>query len=81
MTTFKVTTVINKPVDIVVKALMNPDNFPFWQKDLGRKELQQPTPSMVMFRDIQNQELFTGVFTGARLSLKTEFTDGLKSMR
>ena len=32
MTKFEVGTVINQPAEIVAEALMNPDNFPFWQK-------------------------------------------------
>ena len=33
MTEFEVSTVINKPIKIVVDALMNPDNFVHWQTD------------------------------------------------
>ncbi|WP_431062681.1 hypothetical protein [Methanobacterium sp.] len=37
MTTFEVSTVINQPVDIIVNALMNPDNFTYWTTDLEFK--------------------------------------------
>ena len=36
---FKVSTTIEKPVGIVVGALMNPDNFPYWTTDLVRFEV------------------------------------------
>ena len=36
---FEVNTVINKPVEIVVDALMNPDNFVHWQTDLVKFEV------------------------------------------
>lgn len=39
--------VIHKPVDIVVNALMNPDNFPFWQKDLEKFEVIKGKPGEV----------------------------------
>lgn len=47
MTTFKVNTVINQPADIVVKALMNPDNFPYWTTDLERFEVIKGKPGEV----------------------------------
>jgi len=47
MTTFKVSIIINQPIDIVVKALMNPDNFPHWQKDLEKFEAIERTPGEV----------------------------------
>ena len=47
MLTFSVNTIIDKPVDIVVKALMDPDNFPFWQTDLERFEIIKETPDKV----------------------------------
>lgn len=47
MVTFKVSIIINQPIDIVVKALMNPDNFPYWQKDLERFEVIKRTPGDV----------------------------------
>lgn len=39
MITFKVSTVIDEPIDIVIKALMNPDNFPYWTTDLEKFEV------------------------------------------
>lgn len=36
---FKVSTIIEKPVDVVVGALMNPDNLPYWTTDLVRFEV------------------------------------------
>ena len=47
MTTYEVSTVINRPADIVVKALMNPDNFPYWQAGLERSEVVQGRPGEV----------------------------------
>jgi len=47
MITFTVNTIINQPVDIVVKALMNSDNFPFWQTDLVKFEVIKETPDKV----------------------------------
>lgn len=39
MTAFEVHTVINQPVNIVVEALMNPENHPYWTTDLDRFEV------------------------------------------
>ncbi len=39
MTKFKISTIINQPIDIVIKALMNPDNFPYWTTDLEKFEV------------------------------------------
>ena len=47
MTTYEVSTVINRPVDIVVKALMNPDNFVYWHTGLEKYELVQGKPGEV----------------------------------
>ncbi|MBL7068031.1 MAG: SRPBCC family protein [Candidatus Marinimicrobia bacterium] len=47
MTTFEVSIIINQPTDIVVKALMNPDNFPYWQKDLEKFEVIERKPGEV----------------------------------
>lgn len=44
MTTFEVSTTIHRPVDIVVAALMNADNFPLWTTHLERFELVEGTP-------------------------------------
>lgn len=33
-TSFKVSTIINQPIEIVIEALMNPDNFTYWTTDL-----------------------------------------------
>ena len=38
---------IDRPIDIVVEALMNPDNFPYWQTDLERFEVLTLEPGMV----------------------------------
>ncbi len=45
--TFKVSTIINKPIDIVTEALMNPNNFPYWQKDLEKFEVIKGKPGEV----------------------------------
>lgn len=47
MTTFKVNTVINQPVGIIVKALMNPDNFPYWTTHLEKFEVIKGKPGEV----------------------------------
>ena len=47
MTTFKITTIIDKPVDIVVEALMNPDNSPYWTKYLEKFEVVDGKPGLV----------------------------------
>ncbi|KPK82906.1 MAG: hypothetical protein AMS27_13660 [Bacteroides sp. SM23_62_1] len=47
MTTFKVSITINQPVDIVTDALMNPDNFPYWQTDLVKFEVIERKPGEV----------------------------------
>ena len=47
MISFSVNTIINQPVEIVVKALMNPDNFPYWQTDLEKFEVIKETPDRV----------------------------------
>lgn len=47
MTTFKIRIIINQPIDIVVNALMNPDNFPYWQKYLEKFEVIKRTPGEV----------------------------------
>ena len=47
MTTFEVSIVINKPIDIIVKALMNPNNFPYCQKDLKKFEVIKRAPGEV----------------------------------
>jgi hypothetical protein len=39
MIEFEVSTLIGKPVKIVVDALMNPDNFVHWQTDLVKFEV------------------------------------------
>ena len=38
MTNFKITTTINRPVEIVDKVLMNPENFPYWDRYLEKFE-------------------------------------------
>lgn len=47
MVTFSVNTIINQPVEIVDKALMNQDNFPYWQTDLEKFEVIKETPDKV----------------------------------
>ena len=47
MTTYEVSTVINRPVDVVVKELMNPDNFVYWHTGLEKYELVQGKPGEV----------------------------------
>jgi hypothetical protein len=47
MTTFKINIIINQPVDVVHKALMNPDNFPFWQTDLEKFEVVKGKPGEI----------------------------------
>jgi hypothetical protein len=39
MSRFKISTIIDKPVDFVAGALNNPENFPYWQTDLERFEV------------------------------------------
>ena len=47
MTTFEASVILNQPIDIIVKALMNPDNFPYWQKDLKKFEVIKRAPGEV----------------------------------
>lgn len=47
MTTYEVSTVINRPVDIVVRALMNPGNFVHWYLGLEKYELVYGKPGEV----------------------------------
>lgn len=47
MTRFEISTVINKPVDVVTDALNNADNFPYWQTDLKRFEVIKGGPDQV----------------------------------
>ncbi len=47
MTEFEVSIVINKPIKIVVDALMNPDNFVYWQTDLVKFEVIERKPGEV----------------------------------
>ncbi len=47
MTTFNASIIINKPSDIVTEALMNPDNFPYWQTDLEKFEVVEQKPGEV----------------------------------
>jgi hypothetical protein len=47
MATFKISTTINKPVDIVVGALMNPDNAPYWTTWLEKFEVIEGKPGLV----------------------------------
>ena len=47
MMKFEVSTLIDKPVKIVVDALMNPDNFVHWQTDLVKFEVIERKPGEV----------------------------------
>lgn len=47
MMTFEAIITIDRPVEVVVEALMNADNFPYWQKDLERFEVIKKKPGMV----------------------------------
>jgi hypothetical protein len=47
MSEFEVNTVINKPVNIIVDALTNPDNFVHWQTDLVKFEVIERKPGEV----------------------------------
>jgi hypothetical protein len=47
MTTFALSTIINQPLDIVIKALLNADNFPFWTTDLVKFEIVKGKPGEV----------------------------------
>ncbi|MDG6224076.1 MAG: SRPBCC family protein [Candidatus Thermoplasmatota archaeon] len=47
MLKFTVNTTINKPAGIVVEALMDPTNFPYWQRDLERFEVINGKPGEV----------------------------------
>jgi hypothetical protein len=47
MVTFEVSTTINQPVDIVVTALMNPDNFTYWTTDLEKFEVIKGKPGEI----------------------------------
>ncbi|UCH87469.1 MAG: hypothetical protein JSU97_03540 [Dehalococcoidia bacterium] len=47
MTKFKISTTINQPIDIVTKALMNPDNFLYWTTDLTKFEVIERKPGEV----------------------------------
>ena len=46
MTAFKISTTINQPIDIVIKALMNPDNFPYWTTYLEKFEVIKGKPGV-----------------------------------
>ncbi len=47
MMSFTVSVDIHKPVGIVVSALMNPNNFPYWQNGLDRFEVISGKPGEV----------------------------------
>lgn len=47
MTRFKISTTIDKPADIVVEALNNPENFPYWQTNLEKFEVVKGEPNQV----------------------------------
>ena len=44
---FKVSIVIDRPVEVVVAALMDPDNHPYWTTDLERFEVAERRPGEV----------------------------------
>ena len=47
MITFTVSTIIKQPAETVVNAMMNPNNFPYWQKDLVKFEVINKKPGEV----------------------------------
>lgn len=47
VTKFRISTTINRPADIVAKALDNPENFPYWETDLVRFEVIKGGPNEV----------------------------------
>lgn len=47
MTSFEISVTINQPIDIVVKALMNPENHTHWTKHLQKFEVIKSTPGKV----------------------------------
>ncbi len=47
MTEFVASTIINQPVNVVVEALMNPDNFPYWTTYLEKFEIIKGEPGEV----------------------------------
>jgi len=47
MIEFEVSTIINRPTDIVTEALNNPNNFPYWQSDLEKFEIVKGGPNQV----------------------------------
>lgn len=47
MTKFIINIVINQPLDVVVKALMNPDNFIYWTTNLVKFEIIKRKPGEV----------------------------------
>jgi len=47
MTSFKISTVIQQPVEIIVNALLNPGNQPFWNMYLERFEVISHNPGEV----------------------------------
>jgi hypothetical protein len=47
MTSFEISTTINKPITIVTQALNNADNFPYWQTDLKKFEVVKGGPDQV----------------------------------
>ena len=47
MTSFEISTIINKPITIVTQALNNADNFPYWQTDLKKFEVVKGGPDQV----------------------------------
>jgi len=47
MVVFKINTIINAPVDVVVKALGNPENHTYWTTDLERFESVKGGPEEV----------------------------------
>ncbi|MBI9098055.1 MAG: SRPBCC family protein [Spirochaetaceae bacterium] len=47
MVSFSVSTIINQPAEIVVQALMNPDNFSYWTMYLEKFEIIESKPGLV----------------------------------
>lgn len=47
MTKFEANIIINKSVDIITRAISNPNNAPYWQTDLERFEVIKGEPNQI----------------------------------
>jgi hypothetical protein len=47
MTKFEISLLINKPVEVITKALTNPENHPYWTTDLDKFEVIKGGPHEV----------------------------------